>query len=245
MNLSNEPFDPQDAAKEYDDELLNFDGIELNANTMLVPGGRMLFFDSNCQMKETCSDKYVSFHPHENVCSWSDDENNNAILYEILSRDVCRRFLLEVDKQRTLKKMQMADTSFVELHALCQGCIDERRVHERTVTDTQNFVRGFLVKTIFSKKLDADLHDKWMIVQCLLGVCPIVEERMFPPLFSVEEAGRHGWALTTYGPKPLRHVMFPGVALRMRSETGLLYTVKLEQHGGHRHLSMLGVSAKI
>ncbi len=80
-----------------------------------------------------------------------------------------------------------------------------------------------------------------MTAQCLLHACPIIQDGVFPPLFSFEEVGRDGWALTTYGPEPLRHVMFPGVALRMRSETGLLYTVTLHHEGGKRRLSMLGV----
>jgi hypothetical protein len=84
-----------------------------------------------------------------------------------------------------------------------------------------------------------------MTVQCLLRVCPVVEQGAFPPLFSVEEVGRDGWALTTYGSKPMRHVMFPDVALRMRSETGLLYTVLVHQEGGRRRLGMLGVSAQV
>ena len=110
----------------------------------------------------------------------------------------------------------------------------------------RDFARSFLVLSILKKiKFDVHRNTQWMAVQCLLHVCPIVEAGVFPPLFSVEEVGRDGWVLTTYGPKPLRHVMFPGVALRMRSETGLLYTVELQQEGGRRRLSMLGVSSQV
>jgi hypothetical protein len=102
-----------------------------------------------------------------------------------------------------------------------------------------------LVTRILTDDTLDDLQTKWIITECLLNVCPITKESPFPPLFSVEEVGRDGWALTTYGPEPLRHVMFPGVTLRMRSETGLLYTVTVHHEGGHRRLSMLGVDARV
>ena len=93
----------------------------------------------------------------------------------------------------------------------------------------RDYVRSYLVRCLLDKvTFNVHRNTQWMAVQCLLHVCPIVEAGVFPPLFSVEEVGRDGWVLTTYGPKPLRHVMFPGVALRMRSETGLLYTVELQ-----------------
>ena len=107
-------------------------------------------------------------------------------------------------------------------------------------------VRSYLVERLLDRQtFDVDQNTQWMTVQCLLRVCPVVEQGAFPPLFSVEEVGRDGWALTTYGPKPMRHVMFPDVALRMRSETGLLYTVQVHQEGGRRRLGMLGVSAQV
>ena len=62
--MSNQPFDPHDAAKLHDDEdsLMNFDEMELEKNVVMIPGERMLFFDSNGQKIAYCSDKHTKIH---------------------------------------------------------------------------------------------------------------------------------------------------------------------------------------
>jgi hypothetical protein len=249
VSLKNEAFDPQDAAKVYDDTadkaLLDFDYTELTNNVLIQPGDRTLFFDSNRQKENTCGDAGTERRPHEDACSWPDTLFQDALLYEIVSKDVCRRFLLEVEKHRTLQNIEDKYDSTLELHTICTECI-ACRPGPLTMIAARDFVRSYLVRCLLDKKtFNVHPNTQWMTVQCLLLVCPVVEQGAFPPLFSVEEVGRDGWALTTYGLKPMRHVMFPDVALRMRSETGLLYTVLVHQEGGRRRLGMLGVSAQV
>ena len=219
-------------------------------NIELKSNHRLNFFDSSYSMNQREVLENKELNPTRNIYgsdsnqSWVDLDQES--LFQLVAIDVCRLFLVEVCYDKEHGKL---DIDAAHMHRLNTICLRSLRKHEskntQSVHEYRNVAREYLTTKILEmgQYISGDSSTRWKLVACLLRACPTVEEdATFPAAFSVEEVGRDGWILTTYGKTPLRHVIRPLVPMILPTDTYLAMNVRLNPVGFTRQLRMLDVS---
>jgi len=169
-------------------------------------------------------------------------QDEHERLYRLVALDVCRSFLAEICVKLHERKVKRYDALLQELSAMCLASLemyDDR--HVKSVHEFRNMVRRYLTSAILQtvniqssgqemadENMSMSLNGNSFVMQCLLRACPYDDEDEVPAAaFSVEEVGRDGWMLTTYGEKPMRRVLRPYLAMRVPIGTHLQLNVQL------------------
>ena len=226
------------------------DITSIQTNIEFKSNHRLNFFDSHHSMiqRQILQDK--ESNPTRNIYgsdsnqSWVDLDKES--LFRLVAIDVCRLFLVEVCYDKEHGKLDIRSDDMEILSEICTRSLRKlESTHTQSVHEYRNVAREYLTTSILEmgQRIPGDSSTRWKLVACLLRACPTVEEdATFPAAFSVEEVGRDGWILTTYGKTPLRHVIRPLVPMILPTDTYLAMNVRLKPVGFTRQLRMLDVS---